>query len=571
MHSAEYLLHRLKELNEIGIALSQQRDLNSLLETILVAAKRITNADAGTLYLYEPEQHVLRFEILRNDTLKTAMGGTSGVPISFYPIRLYDETGKPNHAMVVSHSALSGETVNIPDAYMAQGFDFSGTKGFDAKTGYRSRSFLTVPMRNHEDEVIGVLQLINAQDRESGEIVKFSADDQQFLESLASQAAIALTNRRLIVQLEELFEAFIQLINTAIDDKSPYTGGHCARVPALTMMLAEAVNHTERGPLKGFVMTDQDRRELKIAGLLHDCGKITTPVHVVDKATKLQTLFDRIQLLDTRFEVLKRDAEICMLRALANISLLPQTPPGLPLSGEEVSFPPDKGGLRGVGVRGVEEAAIRAEYVARIRQLDDDREFLRHCNVGSEAMSEEEQQRVLRIANYQWLGVDGKIGNFLSDDEVENLNIRSGTLTAAEREIINHHIEVTIKMLESLPWPKHLKNVPEYAGGHHERMDGKGYPRGLRREQMSVQARVMGIADIFEALTAKDRPYKKGKTLTESLTILGKFKLGGHVDPDLFDVFIRERVYLDYARQFLTPEQIDNVDLSKIPGIDLAV
>ncbi len=542
MHSADYLLHRLKELNEIGIALSQQHDLNSLLETILVAAKRITNADAGTLYLYEPEQQVLRFEILRNDTLKTAMGGTSGVPISFYPIRLYDEAGTPNHAMVVSHSALSGETVNIPDAYMAQGFDFSGTKGFDAKTGYHSQSFLTVPMRNHEDEVIGVLQLINAQDRESGEIVQFSADDQQLLESLASQAAIALTNRRLIVQLEELFEAFIQLINTAIDDKSPYTGGHCARVPALTMMLADAVNHTERGPLKGFVMTDQDRRELKIAGLLHDCGKITTPVHVVDKATKLQTLFDRIQLLDTRFEVLKRDAEIAMLREVA-----------------------------GAGADIQRADAARQKYAARIAQIDQDREFLRHCNVGSEAMSDEEQQRVLRIANYQWLGVDGKISNFLSDDEVENLNIRSGTLTAAEREIINHHIEVTIKMLESLPWPKHLKNVPEYAGGHHERMDGKGYPRGLTREQMSIQARVMGIADIFEALTAKDRPYKKGKTLTESLTILGKFKLGGHVDPDLFDVFIREKVYLDYARQFLTPEQIDNVDLSKIPGVNPAV
>jgi transcriptional regulator with GAF, ATPase, and Fis domain len=308
MQSSDYLFRRLKELNEIGIALSQQHDINSLLETILVAAKSITNADAGTLYLYESEQQILRFEILRNDTLKTAMGGTSGVPISFYPIRLYGEAGNPNHAMVVSHAALSGETVNIPDAYEAHGFDFSGTKNFDTKTGYHSKSFLTVPMLNHEDEVIGVLQLINAKDRENGEIVKFSADDQQILESLASQAAIALTNRRLIVQLEQLFEGFIQLINTAIDDKSSYTGGHCARVPALTMMLAEAVNRTERGPLKDFVMTEKDRRELKIAGLLHDCGKITTPVHVVDKATKLHTLFDRIHMLDTRFEVLKRDA-----------------------------------------------------------------------------------------------------------------------------------------------------------------------------------------------------------------------------------------------------------------------
>jgi HD-GYP domain-containing protein (c-di-GMP phosphodiesterase class II) len=542
MNSTDNLLHRLKDLNEIGIALSQQRDTNSLLETILEAAKRITNADAGTLYLHEQEQRVLRFEILRNDTLNTAMGGTSGVPISFYPVQLYNEDGSPNHAMVVSHSALSGETVNIPDAYMAKGFDFSGTKKFDAKTGYRSKSFLTVPMLNHEHEVIGVLQLINAQDRETGAIVPFSSDDQQLLESLASQAAIALTNRHLIEQLEALFEAFIQLINSAIDDKSPYTGGHCARVPELTMMLAEAVNRTSHGPLKDFVMTDKDRRELKIAGLLHDCGKITTPVHVVDKATKLHTLFDRIQLVDTRFEVIKRDAEIALLREIAE-------------AGDDVQ----------------RAETARQRHAAQVAQLDLDREFLRHCNVGSEAMSGEAQQRVRQIASYQWHDTDGNVRDFLSADEVENLTIRAGTLTSAEREIINHHIEVTIKMLESLPWPRHLKNVSEYAGGHHERMDGKGYPRGLTRDQMSVQARVMGIADIFEALTAKDRPYKKGKTLTESLTILGKMKLGGHIDPDLFDVFIRERVYLDYARRFLAPEQIDDVDLSLIPGVEWQV
>ena len=537
-------LHRLKDLNEIGIALSQQRDLNSLLETILLAAMRVTRADAGTLYLHEQEQKVLRFEILRNNTLAKqkspmgAMGGTSGEPITFYPVRLYDDEGNQNNAMVVSHAALSGETVNIPDAYKARGYDFSGTKNFDAKTGYRSQSFLTVPMRNHLNEVIGVLQLINAQDQKSGAIIPFSSDDQQVLESLASQAAIALTNRQLIDQMEELFEAFIQLINTAIDDKSPYTGGHCARVPALTMMLAEAVNRTTFGPLKDFVMTDNDRRELKMAGLLHDCGKITTPVHVVDKATKLHTLFDRIHLIDTRFEVLKRDAEISMLHDIT---------------------------AAGADAQRVE--AARQDYTARATQFEQDREFLRQCNIGSEAMPAEAQQRVRRIASYEWRNIDGLVGNFLSEDEVENLTIRSGTLTSAERKIINHHIDVTIKMLESLPWPKHLKNVPEYAGGHHERMDGKGYPRGLTREQMSVQARVMGIADIFEALTAKDRPYKKGKTLTESLTILGKFKLGGHVDPDLFDVFIREKVYLDYAKQFLAPEQIDEVDLSKLPGV----
>ncbi|MDO8437444.1 MAG: HD domain-containing phosphohydrolase [Nitrosomonadaceae bacterium] len=537
------LIARLQELNEIGIALSRQHDINSLLEMILEAAKRITHADAGTLYLHDPEYQMLHFGIVRTDTLNIKMGGTSGVPITFFPIHLYDADGQPNHAMVVSHSALSRETVNIPDAYSAIGYDFSGTKSFDAKTGYHSRSFLTVPMVDHERDVIGVLQLINALDRDSGAIVPFSEDDQQLVESLSSQAAIALTNRRLIKQMEELFEAFIQLINTAIDDKSPYTGGHCARVPVLTMMLAEAVTRTRQGPFKNFVMNDDDRQELKIASLLHDCGKITTPVHVVDKPTKLHTLFDRIELLDTRFEVLRRDAEIKMLRALAQDS--------------------------GCRMQDAEKTSICAEYEAHIQQLDDDREFLRQCNIGVEKMPEAAQLRVRLIAAYPWRDSEGKTTGFLSCDEVENLTICSGTLNAAEREIINHHINVTIKMLESLPWPKHLKNVPEYAGGHHERVDGKGYPRGLTRDQMTLQARVMGIADIFEALTAKDRPYKAGKTLSESLIILGQFKLGGHIDPDLFDVFIREKVYLDYARQFLAPEQIDEVDLSQIPGVNL--
>ncbi len=532
------LISRLKELNEIGIALSQQHDIDNLLELILDAAKRITHADAGTLYLTDEAHKTLHFTIVRTDSLKVAMGGRCGEPVGFYPVQLYNQQGQPNHSMVVSHTALSGETVNIPDAYTAQGYDFSGTRNFDIKTGYRSKSFLTVPMINHEREVIGVLQLINAQDRATQEIVAFSADDQQLVESLASQAAIALSNRRLIKQMEELFEAFIQLINNAIDDKSPYTGGHCARVPVLTMMLAEAITRTKQGPLKGFVMTEEDHYELKIAGLLHDCGKITTPVHVVDKPTKLHTLYDRIGLLDTRFEVLKRDAEIDMLRELA------------------------------AGVK--KRELIVSEYEARIRQLDDDREFLRQCNYGVERMPDAAQERVKQIALYQWRDSAGQLSNFLSEDEVENLNILFGTLTGKEREIINHHINVTIKMLESLPWPKHLKNVPEYAGGHHERMDGKGYPRGLTQEQMSLQARIMGIADIFEALTAKDRPYKSGKTLTESLTILGKLKLGGHIDPDIFDVFIREKVYVQYVQQFLSHEQYDDVDLSKIPGVNLA-
>jgi len=521
------LVQRLEQLHAIGASLSAERDIHRLLESILTAAKTITRADGGTLYRLT-DDGTLRFEIVRTSSLKYYLGGTTGEPVPFYPISLKDKDGKPNHSMVAAYAALTGQTVNIADAYTADGFDFTGTRNFDKKTGYRSKSFLTVPMQNHEREIIGVLQLINAQDPKTGEIVPFSPEDQRLAESLASQAAIALTNRMLINQLEQLFESFIAMINTAIDEKSPYTGGHCQRVPALTMMLAEAVNETGRGPLSDFHMSDKDRYELKIAGLLHDCGKVTTPVHVVDKATKLETIYDRINLIDTRFEVLKRDAEIAMLRD--------------------------------------NTAKGKKRWREFLRQLEDDRGFLRAANVGSERMNDEDIERVQRIAEYRWTDVSGHEAKFLTDDELKNLTIRAGTLNPEERQVINHHIVATIKMLESLPWPKHLQNVPEYAGGHHERMDGKGYPKGLTREQMSVQARVMGIADIFEALTAKDRPYKKGKTLSESLEILGRFSQNGHIDPDLFDIFVRRRVYRRYAEQFLDPEQIDRVDEAKIPG-----
>lgn len=533
---------RLKKLNAIGIALSKEQGITRLLETILVAAKNITNADGGTIYLMEGEgtERILKFEIIRTDSLHIAMGGTTGEPIPFYPVKLTGEDGKPNNSMVVAYAALHDCTVKIDDAYIVDGFDFSGTKRFDKKNGYRSKSFLTVPMKNHESEIIGVLQLINAQHKLEKSIISFTDADQHLVESLASQAAIALTNRQLINQLENLFESFIKLINTTIDDKSPYTGKHCERVPVLTMMLAEAVNRTTAGPLKDFHMTELDRKELKIAGLLHDCGKISTPVHVVDKATKLQTIFDQIHMIDTRFEVLKRDAEIELL----NAKLEARTDIGAQTTAE-----------------------LEQQFQERISKMNEERKFLRECNIGGESMALESQERVRQIGTqYTWRDISGKQVSFLTEDEINNLSIKSGTLTSEERNIINHHIVMTIKMLETLPWPKNLRHVPEYASGHHERMDGKGYPRGLTREQMSVQARVMGIADIFEALTSADRPYKKGKTLTESLHILGKFRLNGHLDPDLFDVFVREKVYLDYARQFLDQEQIDDVIESKIPG-----
>ncbi|MDH5786352.1 MAG: HD domain-containing protein [Chromatiales bacterium] len=536
MAETSYLLQRIEKLTEIGTALSAERDTSKLLETILIGAKGLTNADGGTLYSVQ-EDGTVKMEIVRTNSLDFAMGGTTGKPIPFEPIPLYDEQGQGNHQMVVTHAVLNDCTVNIPDAYDAEGFDFSGTKAFDTNTGYRSTSFLTVPMKDHEGEIIGVLQLLNAQDEQSGEIIPFSSAAQRLTESLASQAAIALTNRHLINDLKELLESLIQLIATAIDEKSPYTGGHCKRVPELTMALAEAAHASEDEPFKTFRMTEDDRYELRMAAWLHDCGKIATPEYVVDKATKLSTIYDRIETIATRYEVLKRDAEITMLR-------------------RQLECPSDE-----------ERAAAHSDYQREIEQLDEELAFLQRHNIGGEYMAEDVQQRVHEIGARLWRQRDEE-RPLLDDNERYNLTIARGTLTEEEREVINNHIVVTIKMLEALPFPKKLRRIPEFAGGHHEKMDGTGYPRGLTAEQMSVQARIMAIADIFEALTAKDRPYKEGKKLSEALRILGLMKQDNHIDPDLFQLFITEGLYQQYAENFLSTDQIDSIDVSKIPGLN---
>ena len=523
---------QIKNLSEIGVALSKEKDTGKLLDTILLEAKRISSADGGTIYM-KTDDNRLKFEIMMTDSLGIHYGGTSAEPIpdTIYPVKLYNpETNQPNHKNVSAYAALTGKTVSIKDAYKEKGFDFSGTKGWDKRHGYRSKSFLTVPMKNHEDNIIGVLQLLNSKNPKTGEIVSFSTSI-KMIESLASQAAIAITNKNLIRELEVLFESFIKLIATAIDKKSAYTGGHCSRVPEITMMLADAVGKIKSGKYKDFDMTPDERNELYIAAWLHDCGKVATPTHIVDKGTKLEKIFDRIDIIKNKFEVLRRDKEIEFLKKTYKLKNS------------------DKTALK----------KLKGEYKRQMEQLDEDEAFLEQCNIGGEFMLEELQERVIRISKYPFKE-KGKKKPFLSKDEVRNLNISKGTLLPEEREIINSHISITIEMLEQLPYPKHLKNIPEFAGGHHEKLDGTGYPRGLTENQMSPQAKMIAIADIYEALTAADRPYKDGKKLSEAMRIMGFMNKDRHIDKDLFKIFVKEGIYKKYAKKFLKPNQIDKVD-----------
>lgn len=521
----------LKQLVDLGIALSAERNHDRLLERIVLGAKSISNADGGTLYLRTDDDR-LRFVILRNDTLNIAMGGTTGKQISFPPLRMYrdDDRTEPNHNNVATHVALSGLVSNIPDAYHADGFDFSGTRKFDESTGYRSKSFLTVPLKNHKDEVIGVLQLINATDRASGRVIAFEEQLVPLIEALSSQAAVALDNQRLIAEQRELFEAFMNLMAGAIDAKSAYTGGHCQRVPMLTEMIAAAACEAADGPFESFNLTDEQWYELKIAGGLHDVGKVTTPVHIMDKATKLEKIYDRIEEIRVRCELIRRDIQLDYLEKV---------------------------------VAGASPESLQDELNAALESLHADFAFIAECNVGGEFMPDFAIERVKEIAKRRW-SMDGVEMPFLTEDEVINLSIRRGTLNDDDRKIINDHIVLTIQMLEALPFPRHLKNVPEIAGGHHEKMDGTGYPKGLKRHEMSIPARMMGVADIFEALTAADRPYKKPKSLSESMKIMRIMRDQNHIDPDIFELFVRAGVYRKYAERFLAPEQIDAVDEQKL-------
>ncbi len=523
---------RLAQLLEIGVALSAEQDTDRLLERILSGARALTSADAGTVYRVRDGQ--LHFNTVHNDTLELHLGGTSGRPIDFSPLPLYLEDGTPNTRNVAAYAAVHGQTVRIDDAYDAQGFDFSGTRAVDARTGYRSQSFLTVPLRDHEQTVIGVLQLINAV--RDGQTVPFSPRDARIAESLASQAAIALTKQGLIDAQRQLFESFTEVLARAIDRKNPTTGRHCERVPQLTLMIADAACRTAQGPLADYRLSAEEHEELRLAAWLHDCGKVTTPEAVVNKATKLERQTDTIEEVATRAAVVRQEAEATRLRRH--------------LSG------------------GSQEAnQADTDYRTLCQRLDDDLTFLRSANIGGEAMDDAARERVAAIADaYSWTDAAGHRQPLLTAGEVKHLQIRRGTLSDAEMEQMRDHVRVSREMLDQLTYPRHLQRVPEIASQHHERMDGGGYPEGITGARMSRRARMMALADVFEALTAADRPYKPGKKLSEAVRIMGFMTQDGHFDPELFDVFIREGVYRDYARHFMHPEAIDEVDEAAIPG-----
>ena len=598
----------LLDILSVATAISGASDLRSLLHLILRRARALTSADAGSIFLIEKagrrpfgcvdavaadaqQSDRLWFAVSQNASLDARLHREDGIEGEVQDVRLPITSNS-----LVGWCALQQQVLNIADAYdLDPALPYRFDPSLDRQLDYRSMSMLTVPLCAASGEVVGVLQLINrkrsASDVLSPEtteqlVQSFTQSDQDLIAALASLAAVCVQRTQLLEAQEKLIDSIIGLLAGAIDAKSPYTGGHCERVPELAVLLAEAAEATDQGPLAGFAFgTPEAWREFRTGAWLHDCGKVTTPEYVVDKATKLETKYNRIHEIRTRFEVLLRDARIARLEGLL------------------------QGGDRDV---------LDERLAQREQELRQQFAFVAASNLGNEFFPAEDVEALHAIAAQTWQRhFDDTLGLaweelerrqscppagaalpwtelLLADQawhriprepsaqpaerfgfkmdvpelafnlgELHNLCVSRGTLTAEERYKINEHIIQTIMILERLPFPPNLARVAEYAGTHHETLRGDGYPRKLAAEQLSVPSRIMAIADIFEALTAADRPYKRAKKLSEAVGILAGFRDRGHIDPDLFDLFLSSGVYQVYAERFLSSEQIDEVEIGR--------
>jgi len=517
----------ITKITSIGTALSSEKNIDALLEMIITQTKQLTNSDGGTLYLYNHKTKQLEFKVIQNDSLNIRMGGTSG-EIKWKPLDLYNVQGEQNQHMVAVMCALKEIIINIPDVYQSAEYDFNGTIEFDRQTGYRSESMLVLPLKDHEDNLIAVLQLINKLDNRA-QIIPFNHQDEELALSLGSQAAVALTKQHLINDLELLLESFLNTINVAIEEKSPYTAGHIDRMVRLSVMLADAISEDQKH-FDSIHYTDDELKEIKFSALMHDIGKITTPEYIIDKSTKLETIYDRIESVKLKFEILKRDAYADYRIRSAAVS--------------------DPDTLQ----------TLEKSFKQTIETLDEEVRFLSQANEGSEFFSNDDIAKVRAIAA-RTIHLNGIDEPLLSEDEVNNLCVQKGTLTENQRAIINNHASVSLRMLNQLPFPRKFERVAEIASAHHEKINGKGYPLGLQGAELSLEARILAIADIFEALSASDRPYKKAKKLSEVMKILLYMAKDGDIDFDIVRFFYESGLYLQYAKETLNEENIDTVNL----------
>ena len=575
------LRSKIKEIDELARSMEMMKSTISRFLSLIKSLANEQNFDAMLEQITEETLHVSEADGVMTWLVDDTTNALT--PVAFYGQEYgkLDLAGLPSYAVDGEHSLAEAARQGNVSQWNLRKSDHGDLSVLFETLDVETLAVTAFPLSNRKNEVIGLLCQLN---KATDENLKSEAavGRMDFVRTFSGFASVSLESRHLLEMQKRLLDSFILLLAGAIDAKSPYTGGHCQRVPVLVKMLAKAACHDE-GFFKDFQLDEDGWEALHLAGWLHDCGKVTTPEYVVDKATKLETIYDRIHEVRTRFEVLKRDIEIKYWQQVAD---------------------------------GVDRKALREELDHELRQLDDEFTFVASCNLGDELVTPEQVERLEQIAKRTWTRtLDDRVGISWEEEkrkerlpraqfpveeyvladridhliertedekmpednpwgfkmtvpeylynqgELYNLKIGRGTLTPEERYKIGDHVVQTIMMLEKLPYPKHLKDVPEIAGSHHETMHGQGYPKKLSKEEMSLPARMMAVADIFEALTASDRPYKKPKKLSDAIRVMSFFKKDQHIDGELFDLFLRSGIYLEYAREYLAPDQIDKVDI----------
>ncbi len=523
-----YMQNEIDQLIEIGTSLTNEKDINILLERIMLAAKKFSNADGGTLYLVSDDEKHLDFKVVQTDSLNIKMGGTEKA-ISWPMLDLYKSDGSYNNEMVAATCANEDKLINISDVYFAKDFNFDGTKKFDQSTGYRTKSMLVVPMKDHEEKIIGVLQLLNKESSNES-VISFTKEDEKLILAMASECAITITNNRLIEELEELLDAFIKSIATAIGEKSKYTGGHINRVAEITEMIVHSINDDDT-VYKDVTFNNNEVEQITRAAWLHDIGKITIPEYVVDKGKKLETIYDRFETVKLRFEILKKDLEFNLYKSKINSS-----------NTNEIN-------------------RLEKNYEIELENINNDLEFLKNCNIGGEFLADDKIERINNIGERK-IKIDDKEESLLNENEIYNLSIKKGTLTNEERTVINNHVTVSYNMLKTLPFPKKFKNIPLIAGSHHKKVKGGGYAAPeILDLPMTLEDKILAVADVFEALTANDRPYKKANSLNTSLKILSFMVKDNELDKTLVKFFVEKELHLTYANKHLSKEQMDKIEV----------
>ena len=512
-----YLVDANKKLIDIGYQISTQKNHQKLLEIILLGAKDLSNSDGGTLYLFNKKDKSLEFKIILNSSLDIHHGGSED-PINWPALNLYniDETVNKRNVAVVC--AIEDKLVNINDIYQSTSYDFNGAKKFDLSNNYKTTSMLVIPMKNRDNELIGVIQLINKHN-DNNEVISFNNNDESLITSMASQATMMLENNQLVNDLETLLYSLIKSIGSALSEKSQYTAKHIDNVAKLSEIIAKGINDNKT-IYKDIKFSKHELEEIKLSALLHDIGKISTPEHIVDKTSKLETIYDRIKTIKLRFELVKKDIEILYLN-------------------NEIS------------------SEMKNE---KILEIDDDYNFIEMINDGDTLMLNDSIERLNKIVNKYTIKINDKVKKVIKDNEFHNLSITKGTLTKADREIINNHVIITYNMLKEVPFPNKFANVPKIAGSHHKTIDGHGYAaKELLGIELTLQDKILVIADIFEALSALDRPYRGPNTLNQIAHIFLNMVKNRDLDKELVKIFFEDNLYLEYANQHLAPSQIDEI------------